>query len=67
MFGSERDEMTGSLRILHNVELHNSYYSVNVIMILSRMRLKERVECMGEMRNAYRILVRSLNGGVHAK
>jgi len=39
-------------------ELHNLYASPNIIrMIKSRMRWLENVACMGEMRNAYNILM----------
>jgi hypothetical protein len=39
-------------------ELHNLYSSSNIIMVIKtrKMRLAEHVACMGEMRNAYRIL-----------
>jgi hypothetical protein len=58
-FGTKRDEMTGSLRKLHNEELQNLRSSPNVIRIKSRrMRWAEHVVGMGEeVRNAYRILV----------
>jgi len=40
MFGTEREEMTGGWRKLHNEELHNLYSSPNIIRVnkLRRMR-----------------------------
>jgi hypothetical protein len=38
MFGTEGDEVTGGWRKLRNEELHNLYFSTNIIrMIRSRM------------------------------
>jgi hypothetical protein len=53
IFGSNRDEVTGSWRKLHNEELHNLYYSPSIIrMIKSRtMRWGGHVARMGEKRN----------------
>jgi hypothetical protein len=44
---------------LHNEELHNLYSSPNIIRMIKsrRMRFAGNVACMGEKRNAYRILV----------
>jgi hypothetical protein len=52
--------VAGSWRKLYNEELHNFYVSPNIIrMIKSRsMRWAGHVARMGEMRNAYNILVR---------
>jgi hypothetical protein len=37
IFGPKKDEVTGGWRKLHNVELHNLYYSPSIIrMIKSR-------------------------------
>jgi hypothetical protein len=51
--------VTGSWRKLHNEELHNLYSSPSIIRIIKsrRMRLAGHVARMGEMRNAYKILV----------
>jgi hypothetical protein len=57
-------------RRLHNEELRKLYASPNVIRVIKswKMRRAGHVACMGEMRNAYRILVgkpeekRSLGG-----
>jgi len=49
----------GAWRRLHNEELHNLYASQNVVRLMKsrRMRWAGHVGCMGEMRNAYKILV----------
>jgi len=45
---------------LHNEELCNLYTSPNIIRVIKsrRMTWVGNVACMGEMRNAYKILVR---------
>jgi hypothetical protein len=45
---------------LHNKKLHTVYTSSDVIRVIKsrRMRLVRRVAHIGEMRNAYKILVR---------
>jgi hypothetical protein len=59
IFGPKRDEVTGGLRKLHNVELHNLYSSPSLTRMINsrRMRWAENVALMGAKRNAYRILV----------
>jgi hypothetical protein len=59
IFGPKRDEGTGSLRKLHNEELHSLYSSPSIIMVIKarRMRWAGRVARMGEVRGAYNILV----------
>jgi hypothetical protein len=59
IFGPKRDDVTGDWRKLHNEELHNLYSSPNIIRMIKsrRMRWAGHVARMGEMRNAYRILV----------
>jgi hypothetical protein len=57
--GPKREEVAGGWRRLHNVELHNLYASPRIIrMIKSRMRWTGHIAHIGEMRNAYKILVR---------
>jgi hypothetical protein len=50
IFGLKRDEVTGDWRKLHNEELHNLYFSPNVIRVIKsrRMRWAGRVVCMGQ-------------------
>jgi hypothetical protein len=59
IFGPKRNEVVGGWRKLHNEELHNLYCSPSIIRIIKsrRMRWAGHVACMGEKRNAYRILV----------
>jgi hypothetical protein len=40
IFGSNRDELTGGLRKLHNEELHNFYSSPSIIRIVESRRLR---------------------------
>jgi hypothetical protein len=56
--GPQRDEATGDLIRLHNVELCDLYSSANIRVIKSRrMRRAGHVARMGERRGAYRVLV----------
>jgi hypothetical protein len=59
IFGPEREEVAGGWRRLHNEELHNLYTSPNIVRVIKskRMRWAEYVARMGEMKNAYIILV----------
>jgi hypothetical protein len=51
--------VTGDWRELHNKELHNLYFSPNIIRMIKsrRMRWAGHVARMGETRTAYSILV----------
>jgi hypothetical protein len=40
MFGSKRDEVTGGWRKLQNEELHNLYYSPNIISMNNPRRMR---------------------------
>jgi hypothetical protein len=59
----------GGWRRLHNEKLHNLCASLSVVRGIRsrRIRWTERVACMGEMRNAYRILVPTLKGKGHSE
>ncbi|KAJ4450726.1 hypothetical protein ANN_02156 [Periplaneta americana] len=59
IFGAKRDEVTGEWRKLHNTELHALYSSPDIIRKIKSRRLRwaGHVACMGESRNAYRVLV----------
>jgi hypothetical protein len=58
IFGPKREE-DGSWRKLHNAELHSLYSSPNIVRMIKsrRMRWGGHVECMGEGRGVYRVLV----------
>jgi hypothetical protein len=64
IFGPKREEVAGGWKRLHNEELHNLYASPNIIMVMKsrRIRLAGHVAHMREMRNAYRILFKKLEG-----
>jgi hypothetical protein len=63
MFGPKRGEVMLGYRKLHSEEFHNFYSFPNIIRIIkSRMRGAGRIECMGERRNAYRVLVAKSEG-----
>jgi len=51
--------VAGGWRRLHNEELHNLYLSPNIIRVIKSRKMKwmEHVAHMGEMRNAFSILV----------
>jgi hypothetical protein len=59
IFGLRRDEVMGDWRKRHNGELHDLYSSPNIIRMIKsrRMRWAGHVARMGEVKNAYRILV----------
>jgi hypothetical protein len=59
IFGSEREEVAGGWRRLHNEELHNLYASQNVIRVMkSRMTSWVKyVTRMEETRNGCNILI----------
>jgi hypothetical protein len=64
IFGPTRDEVTGEWRKLNNEELRDLYSSLSIIRIIKsrRMRWAGHVTRMGEKRNAYRLLVGTLEG-----
>ena len=49
IFGPERDEVTGDWRKLHNEELNDLYYSLNIVRVIKsrRMRWAGHVARMG--------------------
>jgi hypothetical protein len=63
IFGSKREEVTGGWRRLHNEELRKFYGSPNIwVTKLRRMKWAGHVSRMGDMRNAYKILVEKPEG-----
>jgi hypothetical protein len=60
--GPQREEVVGGWRRLHNKELHNLYDSLIIRMtVSSRMRWLD-VARVGQMKNAYKILVKKPEG-----
>ena len=59
IFGPKRDEVTGEWRKLHNEELRDVYFSINIILVIKsrRIRWAGHVARMGERRGVYRDLV----------
>jgi hypothetical protein len=49
IFGPQRDEIVGGWRKLHNEDLHNLYFSTNIIRIIKSRRpiLAGHIACMG--------------------
>jgi hypothetical protein len=59
IFGSRRDEILESWGKLQNYKYHNLYFLKGTIRSVKsrRIRWPGHVECMGEKKNAYRLLV----------
>jgi hypothetical protein len=55
IFGPKKDEVTGGWRKLHNEELHGLYSLPSIVRVIKARRM--RWACMGEVRDAYNILV----------
>ena len=58
-FGPKKDEVTREWRKLHYEELNDLYSSPTIVRVIKsrRMRWARHVARMGEMRDAYRVLV----------
>jgi hypothetical protein len=56
----------GGWRKLHNGELHNLYTSLNIIRVIKSriVRFLGHIARMGELKNAYNILVRKPEGKI---
>jgi hypothetical protein len=68
IFGPKREDVAGGYIRLHNEELHNLYASQNIGVVKSRrMQWAGQVVRVGEIRNAYKILVGNLKGKDHSK
>jgi hypothetical protein len=58
MFGSKRDEVTGEWRKLHNEELHDLYFSPNIVRVkIEKNEMGGPGSADGEERGVYRVLV----------
>jgi hypothetical protein len=57
--GPKRGEVTGGWRKLYSEEIHNLYYPPNIIRVTKSRRIRWAAHAakMGEIRNAYKILV----------
>jgi hypothetical protein len=64
VFGPKVDERVGSCRKLYKEELRNLYSSPNMIRMIKSRRIKwtGHVACIGEKRNACKVLVGSPGG-----
>ena len=64
IFGPKRDEVTGERRKLHNEELNDLNYLLNIVRVIksSRMRWARNVARIGDRRGVYRVLVRKPEG-----
>jgi hypothetical protein len=55
---SDREEVAGNWKKLHSQKLHNSYSSPIITELKSRMmRCAEHIACMGDITNAYKMLI----------
>jgi hypothetical protein len=54
IFAPKGEEVAGDWRRLHNEELHNLYASTNIVRMMTWVG---HVECVGQVRNASKILV----------
>jgi hypothetical protein len=59
IFGPKRDEATGGCKTMHNVELHSTCSSPDIIGVIKSRTTKwaGHVARMGAMKSSYRILV----------
>jgi len=66
IFGPKRDEVTGELRKLHNVELNDRYCSPNIVGVFKSRRIRwvGHVARMWEKRGVYRVLVGKPEGKI---
>jgi hypothetical protein len=63
IFVRKREEVAGGGRRLHNEDLHNLHALPNIRVMKSRsVKWARHVARIGEMRNAYNILVRKPGG-----
>jgi hypothetical protein len=69
IIGPKGEKVVGGWRRLHNAELRNLYTSPNIIKVIKSRRVSwaQYVARMGEMRNAYSILVGKPEGRHHSE
>ena len=65
ILGPKRDKVTGEWRGLPNEELHDLYFSPNVIRVIKRVRWVGHVAYMWKRGVVYEILVENLKGRGH--
>jgi len=59
VFGPKTEEVVRGWRRMHNEDVYNLYASTNIIRVIKSKRIRwvGHVARMGEMKNAYNILV----------
>jgi hypothetical protein len=64
IFGPQGDEMTGKWEKLNNADFNYEYCQPNTVQVIKwgRMKWAGRVECMGERRGGYWVLVGKSGG-----
>ena len=67
VFGRKRDEVTGDWRKLHNEELRDLYFLLNIVRVVKsrRMRWAGHVARLGEGRGVHRVLMGKPEGKNH--
>jgi hypothetical protein len=67
IFRPKRDDITEEWRKLHNEERSDLYLSHNIVRVIKwrRIRWVWHIACMGERRDAYRVLVGKPEGRDH--
>jgi hypothetical protein len=56
IFGPHMEEVAGRWRRPHNEELHSSYASPDIVMVIKSSRISGACRTHKEIRNAYKIL-----------
>jgi hypothetical protein len=64
IFEPKRDEVTAEWTRLHNQELYDLYFSLDIMRVIKwrRMRWAGHMACMGDRRDIYRVLVGRADG-----
>jgi hypothetical protein len=63
-FGFKSNKIIEVWRKLHNQKPHTSHFSCNITMVITSRNMKGiwYIKCMGQMRNAHKILARKPEG-----